>query len=198
MSYDNLHQALSVTVAALCNMTSSRYNEASQRDAAFFDALARVRELVGPELRLTTMTVTCAWCKTSMGDKEGNGSVGESHGICPTCAGAHLVGATSEFEYEVRSLPMRAPSILSEQTESGVRWVESILKEKPELRSGSAEVLLAPTIAGMTSCGINAMMVTCSYEPPDGACFYPSGPCRIGSERRKAGGPCTGTTRYAT
>ena len=34
----------------------------------------------------THMTRICAWCKKVIGEVEGHGSTGETHGICPECA----------------------------------------------------------------------------------------------------------------
>ena len=83
-----LKQALSLTIEALCNSACSRYDDPAGRTKLYEDTLALVREMVGPELRLTTMKVVCAWCDSHLGDKEGNGAVGDSHGICVPCAEA--------------------------------------------------------------------------------------------------------------
>jgi hypothetical protein len=87
-----LHRALSLTIEALCNMSCTRYDDPAARTKLFTDTLDIVRGLIGPELRLTTMKVTCAWCQTPQESKEGNGSTGESHGICPSCMTKHLAG----------------------------------------------------------------------------------------------------------
>lgn len=34
---------------------------------------------------MTTLTVTCAWCSSPMGTKEGEGVEGTSHGMCDSC-----------------------------------------------------------------------------------------------------------------
>jgi hypothetical protein len=47
-----------------------------------------------------------------------------------------------------------------------------------------------------TGCGIDALMVVCTYAPPDGECFYPSGPCRVGREQRNAGNQCASRSQY--
>jgi len=58
-----------------------------------------------------------------------------------------------------------------------------------------------------TSCGIKALLVVCTYADKDGFCFYPSGPCKIGKERRIVAEiwetdedkivECIGTSQYA-
>jgi len=80
-----LHQALSISIEALCNMSCSRYDDPAARQKLYHDTLNLVRSFIGPELRLTTMKVTCAWCKRPQESKEGNGATGEIHGICPEC-----------------------------------------------------------------------------------------------------------------
>jgi len=36
-------------------------------------------------LKQTTLTIVCAWCNKDMGEKDGQGVSGISHGICPSC-----------------------------------------------------------------------------------------------------------------
>ena len=33
----------------------------------------------------TILTMTCAWCSKDMGEKDGKGVSGVSHGMCPSC-----------------------------------------------------------------------------------------------------------------
>jgi hypothetical protein len=80
-----LGAALSIAVEALCNMRSVRYGDVTDRDKLFSSTLAAIREHVGEDTRLTTMKVSCAWCGDDKGEKEGNGSTGESSTICPKC-----------------------------------------------------------------------------------------------------------------
>jgi hypothetical protein len=84
-----LAKALSVTVEALCQAQTSRYDERASRDKLFSDTLALVREFVGLEFRLTTMTRVCMYCQTDQGGKEGNGATGETATICPPCLEQH-------------------------------------------------------------------------------------------------------------
>jgi hypothetical protein len=84
-----LAKALSVTVEALCQAQTSRYDERASRDKLFNDTLAIVREFVGLEFRLTTMTRKCMHCETVVGEKEGNGATGETATICPPCLEQH-------------------------------------------------------------------------------------------------------------
>ena len=37
------------------------------------------------------MKIVCSWCGKKMGEKDGNGVEGVSHGICEECLG-HLMG----------------------------------------------------------------------------------------------------------
>lgn len=82
---EKLGSALSVAVAALNNMACGRYDESRDRYTLFNDTIAVIREHVGLDVRLTTMKVTCAWCEKSLGDVEGDGATGESHGLCISC-----------------------------------------------------------------------------------------------------------------
>ena len=66
-------------------MSYSRYDDAYDRGKLYCDTLAIVRELIGPEHRLTTMKGYCACCKELLYDKEGEGATGDSHTVCPTC-----------------------------------------------------------------------------------------------------------------
>jgi len=36
-------------------------------------------------LKQTTLTIVCAWCNKDMGEKDGQGVSGTTHGICPDC-----------------------------------------------------------------------------------------------------------------
>ena len=38
----------------------------------------------------TTIKVVCAWCGISLGEKDGQGAEGISHGICPECVMRHF------------------------------------------------------------------------------------------------------------
>jgi DNA-directed RNA polymerase subunit RPC12/RpoP len=38
----------------------------------------------------TRMPVVCAWCGNPMGEKDGQGQTGTSHGICPDCLNKHF------------------------------------------------------------------------------------------------------------
>ena len=33
----------------------------------------------------TVLKVVCAWCNKDLGEKDGGGNTGVSHGICPAC-----------------------------------------------------------------------------------------------------------------
>lgn len=46
---------------------------------------AIIRRMAHP----TILTVLCAWCGKDMGQKDGKGQSGTSHGICVKCAGIH-------------------------------------------------------------------------------------------------------------
>lgn len=35
---------------------------------------------------MTTLIIRCAWCGRDMGEKDGQGQEGVSHGICKSCA----------------------------------------------------------------------------------------------------------------
>lgn len=39
---------------------------------------------------MTTITVVCAWCGETIGEKDGQGVEGESHGICNKCLDLHF------------------------------------------------------------------------------------------------------------
>lgn len=36
-------------------------------------------------MTLTIITIICAWCQKTLGEKDGQGIEGESHGICDDC-----------------------------------------------------------------------------------------------------------------
>ena len=38
----------------------------------------------------TILKVVCAWCSKSLGEKDGQGQAGTSHGICPACAAIEM------------------------------------------------------------------------------------------------------------
>lgn len=35
---------------------------------------------------MTTLIIVCAWCGKYLGEKDGDGQTGITHGICPECA----------------------------------------------------------------------------------------------------------------
>ena len=37
-------------------------------------------------VKVTELKVVCAWCKKDMGSKDGEGTTGTSHSICPDCS----------------------------------------------------------------------------------------------------------------
>lgn len=39
---------------------------------------------------MTKLTVICAWCGKPLGEKDGRGAEGESHGICDDCLGYYF------------------------------------------------------------------------------------------------------------
>jgi hypothetical protein len=87
--HQQARSALSLAVAALCEMTYHRNDETRAREEIFLKALAEIRMVAG-DIRLTSMRVTCAWCNKEMGHKEGNGSTGETSTICPECFKAQM------------------------------------------------------------------------------------------------------------
>jgi hypothetical protein len=89
--HQQARSALSLAVAALCEMTYQRNDETRAREEIFLKALAEIRMVAG-DIRLTSMRVTCAWCNKGMGHKEGNGSTGETSTICPECLAKQMSG----------------------------------------------------------------------------------------------------------
>jgi hypothetical protein len=89
MKHRQARGALSIAVEAMCQMTYARYDETWLREDLFADAVKRIRAAAG-EIRLTSMKVTCAWCNTHQGYKEGNGATGETSTICPACFKAQM------------------------------------------------------------------------------------------------------------
>jgi len=87
---EKLAQALTVAVAALCTMQSVRYDNHLDRDQLFSDTLSAVREIVGPDHRITSMPRKCMCCGEGQGTKEGNGATGETATICPPCMTLHF------------------------------------------------------------------------------------------------------------
>lgn len=87
--HQQARSALSLAVAALCEMTYARNDETRAREEIFIKTLAEIRGVAG-EIRLTSMRVSCAWCEREMGYKEGNGAVGETSTICPDCFKAQM------------------------------------------------------------------------------------------------------------
>lgn len=78
-----LTQALSIAVEAL--LSTSSHEDPAARHALYERTIKELRIVVGPEHRFTTMRTFCCWCGVFLGEKEGNGATGDSHGACPRC-----------------------------------------------------------------------------------------------------------------
>jgi hypothetical protein len=85
MPHEKTRAALSLAIEALYLMTSTNQTTET-RDFLFSRTVQQVRALVGPDLRLTTIEVSCCLCGNHLHDKEGNGVTGESSTICRSCA----------------------------------------------------------------------------------------------------------------
>lgn len=67
-----------------------------------------------------------------------------------------------------------------------------------EIRGGGKPEVVAPRQRELTGCGIDMLMVVCHY-PITKECFYPSGPCAAGRDRKTRGAlneECTGKPQY--
>ena len=136
--YEQARSALSIAVAAMCEMTYQRNDETRRREEIFLKALEEIRGVAG-EIRLTSMSVECAWCGKYMGQKEGNGATGLTSTICPDCF-AKQTGA--DVPPEVRQIAEAIGAAIGDVQGDKVARVTGETPE--EFRRTLGEALLSP------------------------------------------------------
>ena len=61
------------------------------------------------------MNIVCAWCGKSIGNKDGEGINGVSHGVCETCYERLTLAAKEEQAHKIKSRILRIRSKRSRQ-----------------------------------------------------------------------------------